>query len=73
MKNQYAIERMKDIANNQFDRMEESLYYYQQGFAMGKEEAQVEIANALKELGLNKKTISKITNIPLKTIRQIID
>lgn len=73
MENQYTKELMEDIANNQFDRMEESLYYYRQGFAMGKEETQVEIASALKELGLDKKTIAKIINISIKEIQQIIN
>ena len=53
--------------------MEESLYYYQQGFAMGKEEAQVEIANTLKEIGLDKKIISKVIHMPIKVVQQIID
>lgn len=73
MENQYTKELMEDIANNHFDKMEESLYYYQQGFAMGKEETQVEIANALQDIGLDKKIISKITHIPSKQIQQIID
>lgn len=73
MENQYTKELMEDITNNQFDRMEESLYYYQQGFTMGKEEAQVEIANALKEIGLDKKIISKVIHMPIKVVQQIID
>lgn len=73
MENQYTKDLMEEITNNQFNKMEECLYYYRQGFDMGKEEAQVEIANALKELGLDKKVISKATNMSLKTIQQIID
>lgn len=73
MENQYTKGLIEDIANNHFDRMEESLYYYRQGFDMGKEETQVEIANALKEIGIDKKIISKVTNLSLKTIQQIID
>lgn len=73
MENQYTKGLIEDIANNHFDRMEESLYYYRQGFEMGKEEAQIEIAHVLKDLGLDKKTISKVTNIPLKTIQQIVN
>lgn len=73
MENQYTKGLIEDIANNQFDRMEESLYYYRQGFNMGKEETQVEIVNALKEIGIDKKIISKVTNLSLKTIQQIID
>lgn len=69
---QYTKKIMDEITNNQLDQANELFYYYRQGFDMGKEETQVEIAHKLANIGLKDQVIAQVVNIPLKMIRQII-
>lgn len=48
-------------------------YYYQQGFEIGKEEATLKLINNMALSNINNETISKITEIPLETINELVD
>ena len=50
----------------------ELLYYYQQGIDIGKEEMTLVVINNLLKLDIDKDLISKIVNISLEKIEQII-
>lgn len=61
---------ISDLTNNSTDKL---MYYYEQGFEIGKEEALYEITNQMILENIDRKTISKITKIPLESINQIIE
>ena len=63
------IEKKANLTN---EEVNELLYYYQRGIDIGKEETKLSIINNLIKLNIDKETISKIINIDISKLEQII-
>ncbi len=60
-----------NVKNNDFKNISDSLFCYEQGLEMGKEETLTMIVNNLVELDIDINTISQITDIPLEILTDI--
>ena len=62
-----------DTIVNDLSTNEQSLYYYQQGFEIGQEEAIYNLINKMALANISIDEISKITELPLENIKCILD
>ena len=68
---QYLKSFLESVNQNNLDNIDEILYYYGQGFEMGKEETAFIFANRLLELNVDEKIIIAVTKLSKKEIEQI--
>jgi len=64
---------MQKMTNLKDAKVNELLYYYQQGINVGKEETTLKVINNLIGLDFDKTIISKIVNIEEDKIEQLIN
>lgn len=69
---EYVQKFLQNVQSNQFDEIDEHLYYYYQGLNIGKEETKIEIALALFRHNIDLETIANVTQISLETLEQLV-
>ncbi len=62
---------VNDVINNNFKNVSNTLYCYEQGLEMGKEETLAMVINNLVELEIDIDMISKITNVPIESLKDM--